>query len=82
MSSHEQYLNAFCKEQGIACMFLRPRFRREALNGVKLESRFHWTPEMHRMAADEIENFLLQQGIVKKSTPQLAEGGLTPANLH
>lgn len=82
MSPHEQYLNAFCKEQGIACMFLRPRFRRAALNGAKLESRFHWTPEMHRMAAEEIENFLLQQGIVKKSAPQLAEGGLAPANLH
>jgi hypothetical protein len=82
MSPHEQYLNAFCKEQGIACMFLRPRFRREALNGVKLESRFHWTPEMHRMAAGEIENFLLQQGLVKKSAPQLAEGGFAPANLH
>lgn len=82
MSAHEQYLNAFCKEQGISCMFLRPRFRREALDGVKLESRFHWTPEMHRMAADEIENFLLQQGIIKKSSPQLVEGSLTSANLH
>jgi len=95
MSAHEQYLNAFCKEQDIACMFLRPRFRHEALNGAKLESRFHWTPEMHRMAADEIKSFLVQQGMVKneasvaasevkqpESASQFAESGRTQANLH
>ncbi len=95
MSPHEQYLNAFCKERGIACMFLRPQFRREALNGVKLESRYHWTSEMHRIAADEIAKFLVQQGIVKngasvatsgkkQSEPvsQFAESRRMPTNLH
>jgi GDSL-like Lipase/Acylhydrolase family len=73
-SAHEQYLSAFCKEQGIACMFLRPRFRREALNGLKLESRFHWTPEMHRIAADEIATFMVQQGIVKSGAAAASSG--------
>lgn len=58
MSSHEQYVDQYCHDQRVACLFLRPRFRREAANGQKLESRFHWTAQMHRMAAEEIEKFL------------------------
>jgi hypothetical protein len=68
MSSQEQYVDQYCRQQQIACLFLRPRFRREALNGAKLESHFHWTPQMHRMAAEEIENFLTGNEIAQGQT--------------
>ena len=68
MSSQEQYVDQYCHEQQIACLFLRPRFRREALNGVKLESHFHWTAPMHRMAAEEIENFLTTREMTQGET--------------
>ncbi|MGC2112238.1 MAG: SGNH/GDSL hydrolase family protein [Candidatus Korobacteraceae bacterium] len=66
MSAHERYIDDYCRDEKIACLFLRPRFRREIANGAKLESRFHWTPEMHRMAAEEIEKFLFKEGLVQE----------------
>jgi hypothetical protein len=71
MSSHERYVNDFCQQQKMDCLFLRPRFRREVANGAKLESRHHWTPEMHRMAAEEIDKFLVEKRLVQ-STPSAA----------
>jgi hypothetical protein len=68
MSDHEQYLNNYCRERDVSCLFLRPRFRREAARGAKLESRFHWTAEMHQMAAQEIEGFLVAKGLVQPET--------------
>jgi hypothetical protein len=68
MSQHERYLDEYCRERDVACLFLRPRFRREAASGAKLESRFHWTAEMHQMAAQEIEAFLAAKGLVPPKT--------------
>lgn len=64
MSEHELYVNDYCHSRGLDCLFLRPRFRQEAAKGFKLESRFHWTAPMHRMAAEEIEQFLVSKGLI------------------
>jgi lysophospholipase L1-like esterase len=65
MSDQEQYLYDYCRSQNLACLFLRPRFVQAARKGTKLESRFHWTAEMHRMAAEEIAKFLVAKGLVQ-----------------
>ena len=65
MSSHERYVDDYCRQQKLDCLFVRPRFLREAAKGAKLESRHHWTPEMHRMAAEEIEKFLVEKHLVQ-----------------
>lgn len=64
MSERELYVDSFCHDQGIACLFLRPRFSQAAKQGVKLEARAHWNPEMHRMAAEEIARFLDSNGLI------------------
>jgi len=72
MSEHERYLDDYCRERGVACLFLRPRFRTEIKKGAKLESRFHWNAEMHRMAAQEIADFLVARGLVHEEAASTA----------
>ncbi|HXM20924.1 MAG TPA: GDSL-type esterase/lipase family protein [Terriglobales bacterium] len=60
MSGLEQYLHQYCQERGIACPFLRPRFREEVKKGANFNSRGHWSPEAHKLAAEEIEDFLVK----------------------
>lgn len=67
MSSREQYVDGICHEQGIACLFLQPRFRQAAKQGMKLEARAHWNPEMHRTAAEEIARFLAANRLVERA---------------
>ncbi len=66
MSDQELYLDDYCRERNVACLFLRPRFVKAAKTGVKLESHFHWTADMHKMAAEEISQFLVAQGLVQE----------------
>jgi GDSL-like lipase/acylhydrolase family protein len=66
MSDHERYLYDYCQARGIACLFLRPRFRQEIKKGAKLESHFHWNAEMHKMAAEEIADFLVAKSLVRE----------------
>jgi hypothetical protein len=68
MSEHERYLYDYCQQQDLACLFLRPRFVQEARKGAKLEARFHWTAAMHKMAAEEIADFLVAKGLIRKET--------------
>ena len=70
MSARERYVDDYCRAQGIACLFLRPRFREAAKQGVKLEARAHWTPVMHRMAAEELAKFLMARGLVAAPSSQ------------
>jgi len=72
ISERERYLYDYCQVRNLACLFLRPRFREETKKGAKLESRFHWTADMHKMAAEEIANFLVARGLV--------QGAPAPAN--
>jgi hypothetical protein len=72
MSAHEQYVNNYCQHQSIACLFLRPRFRQEITKGAKLESRFHWNAEMHKMAAEEIADFLVARDLAQEESARAA----------
>ena len=68
MSAREQYVDDICTQQGIACLFLRPRFREDgAKRRMKLETRAHWNPEMHRSAAEEIARFLAANRLVERA---------------
>lgn len=67
MSGNELYLYDYCSKHDLACLFLRPRFVKAARNGTKLESHFHWNPTMHKMAAEEIANFLVAKGLVQEA---------------
>lgn len=63
MSSREQFLQNYCDERHVDCLFLRPRFRQEAASGARLESEAHWNAAMHKIAAEEIARFLVAKGL-------------------
>jgi hypothetical protein len=65
-TSREQYFYDYCQAQGVACLFLRPKFREAIEQGAKFETRAHWNPEMHRIAAQEIAKFLVEKGLVQE----------------
>jgi hypothetical protein len=78
MSDNERYLDSYCRGRNLACLLLRSRFVREARNGVKLESHFHWTPAMHKMAAEEIANFLVARGLVQGASAETTGRAVRP----
>jgi hypothetical protein len=61
LTRREQFLNTYCQDRGVACLFLRPRFRQEIKRGAKLKSKGHWDPVEHRLAAEQITDFLLSR---------------------
>ena len=65
-TSREQYFYDHCQAEGVACLFLRPKFRETIEQGAKFETRAHWNPEMHRIAAQEIAKFLVEKGLVQE----------------
>jgi hypothetical protein len=75
MSERERYLYEYCQSTNLACLFLRPRFVKAAKNGVKLESHFHWTTDMHKMAAEEIAKFLVTKGLVQEAPASVNGSG-------
>ena len=70
MNGHEKFLYDYCHDRGVACLFIRPRFRQAIKDGAKMETRFHWSPEMHRMAAQELADFLASKGLVREEPAQ------------
>ncbi len=61
LTRREQFLDTYCQSRGVACLFLRLRFRREIKRGAKLKNWGHWDPEEHRLAAEQITDFLLSR---------------------
>jgi hypothetical protein len=60
----EVFLSTFCRERGISCLSLRPVLAKAAQSGAPLETRWHWSPLAHSIAAREIRRFLVGHGLV------------------
>lgn len=60
----EQYLRNICQEQGIPCLFLRPRFLEEVKKGADFNAKGHWNAPAHMLAAQEMKDFLLKSNLV------------------
>jgi GDSL-like lipase/acylhydrolase family protein len=69
VAEREQYVHDYCQSRAISCLFLGPRFREEAKKDVDLippqNLWGHWTPEGHRIAAQEIRDFLLTNNLIQ-----------------
>jgi hypothetical protein len=59
----EEYLRRICREDSVPCLFLGPRFRKEAANGVDFHPLGHWTPQGHVVAGEEMREFLLRNNL-------------------
>jgi GDSL-like Lipase/Acylhydrolase family len=68
MSGLEQYLHEYCQQRGLACPFLRPRFRDGVKEGRNFNTRGHWSPEAHRVAAEAIRDFLAMSNLTQSNS--------------
>jgi len=64
LPEREEYVKSICQEQGISCLFLGPAFRAEVERGRDFNSRGHWNPQAHKLAAEHIRDFLLKNNLI------------------
>lgn len=64
-ADRERYLHGICQEEHIPCLFLRSRFDAEVKRGVDLHPQGHWNATAHSLAAQEMQNFLIAQGLIQ-----------------
>jgi hypothetical protein len=63
-AEHERFLYEYCQQRGTACLFLGPRFREEVNKGMDFSAAGHWNAQGHKLAAEEISDFLLQRNLI------------------
>jgi hypothetical protein len=65
LQDREKYLNDFCQERDVPCLFLGPRFHKEVQKGANFNAAGHWNAQAHDIAAQEIKAFLLQRSLIR-----------------
>jgi hypothetical protein len=65
VEDREKYLNDFCQQRDVPCLFLRSRFHEEVQKGANFNAAGHWNAEAHNLAAQEIKTFLLQRNLIQ-----------------
>jgi hypothetical protein len=63
----EEFIRSYCEERRIACVFLGRRFREEIKKGIDFNAHGHWNPRAHRLAAEELKEFLLRNQELTRS---------------
>ncbi|HEU5304797.1 MAG TPA: hypothetical protein VFU40_09160, partial [Gemmatimonadales bacterium] len=77
-SENERVLEEYCRSRPVDCVFLRPRFRVAVARGAIFDTRRHWSPAEHQLAAEGIRDFLLAHNAhnrlsAPESTPNQAD---------
>jgi hypothetical protein len=65
VEDREKYLNDFCQQRDVPCLFLRSRFHEEVQRGANFNAAGHWNAQAHNLAAQEIKSFLLQRNLIQ-----------------
>ncbi len=60
----EQFLNQYCQERGMACLFLRRVFLEQVKKGAKFNTRSHWFASEHMLAAQAIRDFIYERKLL------------------
>ena len=68
VEDREKYLNDFCQERGVPCLFLRSRFHEEVQKGANFNAAGHWNAQAHSLAAQEIKDFLLRRNLIQQDS--------------
>ena len=64
MTSREGAFFAYCRERGIASLYIQPAFRAKAKAGVKFKTEGHWGPLEHSTAAEGLAAELVAKGLI------------------
>ena len=67
MTSRERAFFAYCKERGIASLYVQPAFRAKARAGVTFKTTGHWGPLEHQTAAEGLKAELVAKGLLRRS---------------
>jgi hypothetical protein len=70
LTVNEEFLDSYCRQRGIACLFLRPYFREQVKKGVTFKIQTHWDPQAHRLAAQAMRDFLLEKHLLAVGVSQ------------
>lgn len=81
MRPAEEFLDSYCRRQGVACLFLRPYFREQVKKGVSFNIRTHWGPQAHMLGAQAIRDFLIAKGLVPSADKLSNQSNWTGAGL-
>jgi hypothetical protein len=81
LTGREQFLDDYCRERGIPCLFLRLRFHEEIKRGVQWGGRYHWPAKLHQVAAEAIKDFLLGSNLIQNGSAS-GVGSKTPARVE
>jgi len=65
LTARERAFFAYCKERGIASLYIQPAFRAKAKQGVKFKTTGHWGPLEHQTAAEGLKAELIAKGLLK-----------------
>jgi hypothetical protein len=65
LTSRERTFFSYCKERGIASLYVQPAFSEEARRGATFKTEGHWGPFEHRTAAEGLRRELLEKGLLK-----------------
>jgi len=66
MTGRERAFFAYCKERGIASLYVQPAFGAKAKQGTKFKTEGHWGPVEHRTAAEGLASELTAKGLVRR----------------
>ena len=64
MTSRERVFFEYCKERGIASLYIQPAFRAKTRAGVKFKAAGHWDPLEHQTAAEGLKAELIAKGLL------------------
>lgn len=64
MTARERAFFEYCKERGIASLYIQPAFRGRAKQGAKFKITGHWGPLEHQTAAEGLATALAAQGLI------------------
>ncbi|MBX7185929.1 MAG: SGNH/GDSL hydrolase family protein [Vicinamibacteria bacterium] len=74
MTARERAFFSYCKDRGIASLYIQPAFRAKARRGVKFKTTGHWGPLEHETAAEGLKDELVAKGLLRGPAPAIASG--------
>jgi len=80
MTARERAFFGYCKERGIASLYIQPAFRAKARAGAKFKTAGHWGPLEHETAAEGLAGELAAKGLLRGPRPGFALGASAPSS--
>jgi hypothetical protein len=68
VTAGEKYLLTYCRTKGISCVSLRSWVMAEIRRGANIKAEGHWPPQGHRIVAQGIKNYLLENRMISGRT--------------